>query len=184
MTSPRHPCDWAAVRAAYETSTESPVAIARRFGEHHLTVYGRARREGWCRFEGAEVPAADMTTPAPPPKPPRHKAPTKAGTHRRMVERLYSIIDAKLAQMETRMPGQDDQKSADHEREAKTIGTLISNIEKVQELDGDAGKSNKSVGANHFTSDEERVCRDLAERLIKRANRSEGPAGVPKGNAG
>jgi hypothetical protein len=168
MTSPpQPPCDWAAVRAAYETTIESPVAIARRFGEHHLTVYGRARREGWQRFQGAEEPAPP---PSSPPKLSRLKTPAKAGTHRRMVERLYSIIDAKLAQMETRMPGQDDQKSADHEREAKTIGTLISNIEKVQELDIDAGKSNGKSGGHIYTAaDTERLGRELAERLIRRA---------------
>jgi hypothetical protein len=172
------PSDWAAIRAAYESGSETPVAIARRYGIHHFNIYNSARRDAWV------PPVPPLVVPPPRrPKPttlldrdaatPSNAIRTRKKTHRRMVERLYSIIDAKLSQMENRMPGQDDQKSTDHEREAKTIGTLISNIEKVQELDGDAAKSrtlnNKAVTSTHLADDTERLGRDLAERLIRRA---------------
>jgi hypothetical protein len=168
--------DWDAIQLAYETLTDRPTVTARRFGLHHLSIYNRARQKKWIRCpEADEHKLINPTEPGQPSVPAPPRRPSLGQTHRRMVERLYSIIDTKLSQMENRMPGQDDQKSADHEREAKTIGTLISNIEKVQELDGDAGKSRvadaKAAQVKYPAPDvdTERLGRDLAERLIRRA---------------
>jgi hypothetical protein len=176
---------WAAARLAFETTPETPVAIARRLGlGHHFKVYSRSRNDGWTRYPAAAAGpdrAPAVGTPADPVT--RPAEPTAAQTapratsrpairkpkRQQMIERLYRVIDNNLSQLEDIMKTQSDPSIADNEKETRTIGTVIGNIEKLKGLEDDAGKSRHSTKSAPAAdaAETERVRRELAERFYK-----------------
>lgn len=95
-------------------------------------------------------------------------------SRRRLLDRLVAAIDMKLEQLERRMTNDlaagEDATATDHEREARAIGALIDNLEKITEIEtglGNAtGKSGSSANATSDLADEADRCRrELAERL-------------------
>jgi hypothetical protein len=174
------PCDWAAVRSAYETTTDSVAAIAARFQLADIQIHGVVHRQGWLR--PASPPTADGTPPlqTPPalePTGPQSAKPARPKTlkprRQGMIDRLYRVIDNNLSQLEDIMRNQSDPSIADNEKETRTIGTVIGNIEKLKGLEDDAGKSNgrasKSVAPADTAAETERLGRELAERLSRLA---------------
>jgi hypothetical protein len=226
------PSDWAAIRAAYETTTDTPVEIARRFKLHHFKIYHRMRLENWARpdraiqthslgslppsplegegrgggngeaglltlkhppphvetaqrdldvvlpleggggekLEGQQLGRDTTVSPAERPKPPKPK--TSKPKRQGMIDRLYRVIDNNLSQLEDIMKNQSDPSIADNEKETRTIGTVIGNIEKLKGLEDDAGKSrltNKSASPTDTAAATERLGRELAERLSRLA---------------
>jgi hypothetical protein len=103
----------------------------------------------------------------PPPKSNRPGRPKQQG----MIDRLYRVIDNNLSQLEDIMRHQSDPSIADNEKETRTIGTVIGNIEKLKGLEDDAGKSraNKSAAPTNHAAETERLGRELAERLSRLA---------------
>jgi hypothetical protein len=175
------PSDWAAIRAAYEKSSERVPDIAARFGLANIRIHGCAYQQNWVRY--AHPPSIDDALPQQPeaqpavmpteqtaPKPPKPKAsrPKRQG----MIDRLYRVIDNNLSQLEDIMKNQSDPSIADNEKETRTIGTVIGNIEKLKGLENDAGKSrltNKSSSPADTAAATERLGRELAERLSRLA---------------
>ena len=67
MTSATTAVDWAPIRTAYETTTDSVYVIGKRTGVFHLTIDQHARRHGWLRPTGPEQAVlAPMPVAAPP----------------------------------------------------------------------------------------------------------------------
>ncbi len=101
----------------------------------------------------------------PPAKTKRTARPKQQG----MIDRLYRVIDNNLSQLEEIMKHQSDPSIADNEKETRTIGTVIGNIEKLKGLEDDAGKSraNKSAAPTNHAAETERLGRELAERLVR-----------------
>jgi hypothetical protein len=233
------PSDWAAIRAAYETTTDGVAALGKRFGLAHIQISNRAHYDNWLRpaieTSDGEPPMHSLGSFPPSPLmgegrgggdlaaeswrevtptsrgkfdfcevqkssrvvlPPqggggekldgRSKAKVKAspnrlatGTkrtkrlqpkHQGMINRLYRVIDNNLSQLEDIMKNQSDPSIADNEKETRTIGTVIGNIEKLKGLEDDAGKSragNKSIGSIADNAETERVGRALAERILR-----------------
>lgn len=127
-------------------------------------------------------PAIEPPLPVLPPIPRRLLA-TPTG-RRRLVERLTTAIALKLEQLERRMSKDlsvgDDITSTDHERETRTIGALIDNLEKIRELEAGLGKTTGKLRADTATpglADEADRCRrELAERLARLVEASGRPA--------
>ncbi len=92
---------------------------------------------------------------------------------RRLLERLVAAISMKLEQLERRMTNDlaagEDSTATDHEREARAIGALIDNLDKISEIETGlgkpAGKSGSTVPATDLADEAERCRRELAERL-------------------
>ena len=184
MTSATTAVDWAPIRTAYETTTDSVYVIGKRTGVFHLTIDQHARRHGWSRPSDPEpavptsasppdvapiiVAPSTLPTPATPPAKPKPRRSTRQG----MIDRLYRVIDNNLSQQEDIMRNQSDPSIADNEKETRTIGTVIGNIEKLKGLEDDAGKSrisNKSSNPTDTAADPERLGRELADRLSRLA---------------
>lgn len=89
-----------------------------------------------------------------------------------LVQRLFRAIETELTIIEERMQDRETRSPADSERDTRSIGALIRNLEKLTEFDGQLkGGGDKSGGVAGITADEaDRIRRDLAariERLIK-----------------
>jgi hypothetical protein len=244
------PSDWAAIRAAYESGTETPVEIGSRFSLAPIQIHNRAHYQRWVRPELAKSDREPQSPGSFPPSPPKREArphqnegegrgggdlaacplpevtPTSRGKidvceeqtssrvvlppqgggcerpreeppdaasevirplrpaikqatkakrpppkHQGMIDRLYRVIDSNLSQLEDIMTNQSDPSIADNEKETRTIGTVIGNIEKLKGLENDAGKSraNKSAAPSDNAAATERLGRELAERLTRLA---------------
>jgi hypothetical protein len=201
------PCDWAAIRAAYESGTERIYDIGKRFDVFHLTICLRAKKHGWVRPEadpgnsetdeskeshpppdagtaqrdpdvvlrlkvgGGEELEGLSTAKIPPRKPAAKTQLSPRPKQKGMIDRLYRVIDNNLSQLEDIMKHQSDPSIADNEKETRTIGTVIGNIEKLKGLEDDAGKSraNKSTAPANHAAETERLGRELAERLVRLA---------------
>jgi hypothetical protein len=156
---------WDEVRRLYVENCETLDAIAKRFGIGRRTIQSRARAQGWPRRRRAGGGPRDM-------------AAVEIETRRTLVHRLRKAIDAKLTLMELRM--QNDMKkagkgkhvsSADHERDARAIGTLVRNFDKLTEIASDlehsANGKPASGDAAALFAEADRYRRELAERLAK-----------------
>jgi hypothetical protein len=188
---------WANVRRAYVDTSKPVKQICAEFGIDGWALAARARQEHWPRrlakiiaaraaakaavrsLKPAQAAAVDPTPSdyADLPLPSNQRA------RLTLVRRLYKAIDTKLKQMETHMASATGTSSADHERETRTLSTLIRNFERVSEFDSDLAKStgtpaNSSTPA-HFANhgantaaatsatDADRLRRDIAERLVR-----------------
>jgi hypothetical protein len=159
---------WAEARALYEGQRLSSGKVASRYGVHHQTVLRRARLEGWRRPDGG--PPSQGATAS-------FEALTVAA-RRALVQRLYKAIDTKLKLMERRMHKQigslDGDKalsSADHERDARALGTIIKTIGQVKEMQADldrvAGGQPATAADAELFAEADRFRREIAERLAR-----------------
>jgi hypothetical protein len=144
--------DWAEIRRLYEERHDLHVtAICERMGVKITTLRWRARNHGW-RLRREAVQA---------------KAPARPRT---VLDRLYKAIELKVKQLEDNMSQDGPKSPADAERETRTIGSLIRNVEKVTELKGELDRTGAEpqLRSQRLTpEDTERVCRELAERILR-----------------
>jgi hypothetical protein len=87
-----------------------------------------------------------------------------------LLDRLYNAIQLKVQQLEENMSQDGPKSPADAERETRTIGSLIRNVEKVTELKDelDRAGAGPQLRSHRLTpEDTERVCRELAERILR-----------------
>jgi hypothetical protein len=187
-----HPApDWAAVRRRYEETQDSITIICADAGIAKSRFETVRKREQWRRRNPKPFPPLRKTAAPtqierddeieelPPPDPsapalaiaPRLLATPVA--RRRLLERLVAAISMKLEQLERRMTNDlaagEDSTATDHEREARAIGALIDNLDKITEIETGlgkpAGKSGSTVPATDLADEAERCRRELAERL-------------------
>ena len=189
--------DWAAVRRRYEETQDSIAAICSDVGIAKGQFETRRKRDQWRRRNPkpfpplrkemspaqveveAEVEVEVEVEEMPPAEPPvlaAAIAPRLLATpsaRRRLLERLVAAISMKLEQLERRMTNDlaagEDSTATDHEREARAIGALIDNLDKITEIETglgkSAGKSGSAIPATDLADEAERCRRELAERL-------------------
>jgi hypothetical protein len=98
----RNGVDWNAIKHAVLYSGMSYRRISDKLGSCEKTIGSRARREGWTRI----VPLQPLPCGrrARPPGAPRPKRPTADQLRRRkMVQRLFEVLDGKMREIEERM---------------------------------------------------------------------------------
>jgi hypothetical protein len=126
--------------------------------------------------------SAEPLEPSPAPRIAPRLLATPAA-RRRLLDRLVAAIDMKLEQLERRMTTDlavgEDATATDHEREARAIGALIDNLEKITEIETGIGnasaKSGSATTATDLADEADRCRRELAERLhriVEAAERS------------
>lgn len=191
MTKSNAP-DWAAIRGRYEETQDRIQDICAEAGIDRSRFETRRKREGWRRKNPRPFPplrkVSAEQTDAPLSSPSErsddaaqasrapHIAPRLLATpaaRRRLLDRLVAAIDMKLEQLERRMTNDlavgEDATATDHEREARAIGALIDNLEKITEIEtglGNAsGKSGSATPTTDLADEADRCRRELAERL-------------------
>jgi hypothetical protein len=144
--------DWAEIRRLYEERPDLHVtAICERMGVSPTTLRWHARHKGWRR----RIKSVQGKAPNP---------------RQTLLNRLYNAIELKVKQLEENMSQDGPKSPADAERETRTIGSLIRNVEKVTELKGEldrAGAEPQLRSQRLTPEDTERVCRELAERILR-----------------
>jgi hypothetical protein len=156
---------WDEVRRAYVETDETVRNIAAGHGIPLWRLHDRARRDGWPR----------RCPPRPKTKP---FADATIDVRRRLVRRLFRILESEFELMEKRMQTQleDPDKAnlvpaGERERDARTVATLVRSLDKVTEiaadLDRTSGGKPGSASADELFAEADRFRRELAERLSK-----------------
>jgi hypothetical protein len=198
MTNANAP-DWASIRRRYEETQDRIQDICADAGLDRGRFETRRKRERWRRQNPRPFPplrARAVVSPGDPPStlPPEPPEPSQApriasrllatpAARRRLLDRLVAAIDMKLEQLERRMTTDlavgEDATATDHEREARAIGALIDNLEKITEIETGIGnasaKSGSATTATDLADEADRCRRELAERLhriVEAAERS------------
>ncbi len=141
--------------------------IAARFGVHPSTVQNRAAAENWSSPSAAKGKGRVGA-----------RNPRSVVGRRELIQRLYKAMDTKLKLMERRMEAQivnlakgTDLPSADHERDTRTFGAMIKNIEQVKEMQADldqvAGGQPATAADAELFAEAERFRQEIAERLAR-----------------
>jgi hypothetical protein len=158
--------DWEPVRDDFLYSGMAQRRIAWKYGMTEDTLRKRRRAEGWERV----VPVQPLPKRRPP-EPRAGEPPTPTEKRRaRMVRRLFAVLDAKIAELEARMTGDDRaQNAADAERDARSLTALARLYAKLVEMDeGSGGGGATGSQANMKDGDDaDRLRRDLADRLAR-----------------
>jgi len=158
---------WDEVRRAYVETSESVRDITARFGISRWSVHDRIKAENWPRRRATRKSSAQ-----------RPLAAATLGMRRRLIRRLFRILEGKLELMEKRMHTQleDPEKAknvsaAEREREARAVATFVRSLDKVTEIAADLDRTTdgrgESTNADELFAEADRFRRELAERLSK-----------------
>ena len=155
-------------------------AIAGRFGVGATTIGERARKEGWA---SPADPRAKASGAAGRKRGAVQLTAAEAGNRRRLIRRLYNIMDLKLELMELRMQQRIKQArtaalstdgvipAGEDEAEQRQLATYIKTIEQTTELDpdrardADGGATSRDAEARASEADAFR--REIAQRIEK-----------------
>jgi len=147
--------DWDAIALAYAESEQTVDAICAQYGVSREALYYRARRDGWpYRIPKTEGPA------------PRRVSAQSLG------RRLLSALDRKLSEFEHRLEAAatgTPSSTADSERDARTLGTLVRLFHKLEMPGGPKPGARKRAAKDAPTPtgdhDADRLRHALAQRL-------------------
>jgi hypothetical protein len=168
----RRDVDWDAIKQAVIHGDWSLRRIAKKHGVGETTIINRMRKRGWVRLVGTK-PLPSGTRAGAPGVPREKRAKRKRFNRRKMLQRLFQVLDAKLREIEERMAISDTetaspQSAADAERDARALTALARLYAKLVELDDAAkqgGQGSKDESAKETSQDADRLRQDLALRL-------------------
>ncbi len=160
----------AEIKRLYGECELTLVEIGRRYNISPTGISKLARKHGWTmRWElmGRAPRASGLSTPR---------------ARERLLRRLCDTITRKLEQMEKGMKS-GELNSADHERDAKAVASMIGSMEKVAATVTDADEERQpksaSPGASEGPdlSEAERLHREIIERFERIQRRRNAEAG-------
>lgn len=158
---------FALMRVDYEESSLTVAAIGDKFGVSASYVCRQARERGWL-----------MRTDRLGRRP-RTTAPLSGVGRALIAHRLCGVINKKIDQMEKDMES-GELSSADLERDAKTIGSMIGGMHKVVPVPGEDKVSKPDVArtaAVENADEVERLQREIIERFERIQSRREAERG-------
>ncbi len=144
---------WAAVAADYADGKLTVAEICARHGITHKALYAQAKRQGWpLRRTGRPAPLSGGR--------PKSQQPRQA-----LIARLYKALEKKMSEFESRQPN-GAQTAADHERETRTLNTMVRLFERLAALEEKARTDDAaSRDDGGVTADARALREDLAQRL-------------------
>ena len=185
---------WSEIRRDYEGYELTKPEICARYGLSAWRLNQRRIAEGWAvRAKGwqrksrakqdngaaARQVETDRSAIQQRPKacennqePRRGRRGSKVNRRAQLIERLFRAIETELTIIEERMQDKDNRSPTDSERDTRSIGALIKNLEKLTEFDeqckgtGEDSGAEGGSGIKGITADEaDRIRRDLAARI-------------------
>lgn len=158
--------DWEAVRDDYLYGGMAQRRIAWKHGISAARLRTRRVAEGWERVAPCVPLPTRRVTPrdGEPPTPTQQK-------RARLIKRLYTLLDGKMATLETRMAEgkEGPHNAADAERDMRTITTMMQFYTKLVAMDDAARAADGATRRDGARTDDDadRLRRDLAERLAR-----------------
>jgi len=150
--------DWAAVRRAYSAGDVSIIDICQTHGISAGRLYRRLKKEDWPR-RGPVRTAASKT----------HKQ-----IHKSKIERLYLLLDRLMKEIEmepiraANEEGAGGAGTADRERSARTLSSLIRSFEKIKELEAEELARVQETGDDEINEADQKEAEDLRIILQER----------------
>lgn len=142
----------AEIQRLYASIKVTVAQIGEQFGISPSAVSKLARKRGWP-MRGELMGRS-----------PRGGLPSTPKARAVLAQRLCDAISKKLDQMEKGMES-GDLSSADYERDAKSLGSMISGMEKVAAVSSDGDKERKPKAAEPAVAEVERIRREVVERF-------------------
>lgn len=155
--------NWVAVRHAYCEGKQSLVEICRQYGLTNRQLRYRREKEGWPPRQSGQ-PSQKSTSDTSP---------------QRQIARLYRLLDRLMNEIEALPDHADTEKgapemsSADRERSARTLSSVIRSFEKIKELEAEELSQNQTQSNDELNEEKNRAkaFREiLRERLAKLTN--------------
>ncbi len=159
--------DWVAVRHAYCSSDQKVVDICHQHGVSIPALYYHRRRENWPQRYKTAVTASEKSKQI----------------HKSKIERLYLLLDRLMKEFEMEPLNADGTEgvpkagTADRERSARTLSSLIRSFEKIKELEAiDVSKTQKSDDDDINEADEKEaetlrhILYEKIEKLVQAEN--------------
>jgi transposase-like protein len=147
--------DWAAVAEAYARGDLTVAEICTRYGITQYALYSRLRKQGWPRRRGLRPASSSVNAPC-----------CGSGSAREaLISRLYSALEQKMSEFEARQSDRA-QTAAEHERETRTLNTMVRLFERLGALEEKSRTQNTTAKDDGDLSADARSLReDLARRL-------------------
>ena len=148
---------WAAVAADYVAGELTVAQICTRYGISQKALYEQVKKQGWPLRSAGGQSSCDVR---------KHRRGAKTA-RKALIARLYRALEQKMSEFESRL---DDgaQTAADHERDTRTLNTMVRLFERLSALD-EKGRDKKAsavkdAGAG-VNADARAMREDLARRL-------------------
>jgi len=143
---------WAAVAADYAAGELTVAQICTRYGITQKALYARAREQGWPLRSGRDRATGRA-----------RKSQRGSGAARKaLIARLYEALERKMSDFESRQAN-GAQTAADHERDTRTLNTMVRLFERLSALDEKAGAA--AADDRSLNADARALREDLARRL-------------------
>ncbi|RIA56772.1 hypothetical protein [Dichotomicrobium thermohalophilum] len=143
---------WAAIAADYAAGELTVAEICAKYGITRKALYVRAREQSWPLRSGRAGGSGGGRY--------RRRGPRAA--RQALVARLYQALEQKMSEFESRL-NEGAQTAADHERDTRTLNTMVRLFERLSALDEKAGGA--STGGSDLNGDARALREDLARRL-------------------
>jgi len=150
--------DWVAVRHAYCAGDQKIAEICQHYGIAATGLYYRRRIENWPHRNNMSATAEK----------------TSKQIHKNKIERLYALLDRLMKEIEmgTSNPVNDEGVSisgtADRERSARTLSSLIRSFEKIKELEADELAEIQETDNDGVNEADEKEAEHLRHILLER----------------
>lgn len=145
--------------------------VAEKIGVDHSCIHKWAREMSWPRrLENPAVFSVRRAAGPKPVKPRTQQARLNKLESRRLaiVERLYSVIEMALTELERQMSQNDPAHPRDPEREAQVINNMTRAVDKVKDLEPDNAKRNSVPPAAGRARTRVRPTREQEEDVRRR----------------
>ena len=150
--------DWAAVRHAYCAGDQTVTEICQHYGITKAGLYYRRRIENWPHRNNMSATAEKATQQI----------------HKNKIERLYALLDRLMKEIEmessstTGDEGVPRSGTADRERSARTLSSLIRSFEKIKELEAEELLETRETNNDSINEADEKDAEALRNTLYEK----------------
>ncbi len=148
---------WAAVAEAYARGDVTVAEICTQYGITQHALYSQVRKQGWRRRRRRRPAGSPVNAPRG----------TAGSAREALIARLYNALERKMSEFEARQ-SDGAQTAAEHERETRTLNTMVRLFERLGALEE---KAQANDAASRDDGDISADARSLREDLARRLER-------------